>query len=140
MTPLKAFCTEIKNLKSKFDLDNKILNQIKRSTVRKLDQLEKNYAASLIETIKKTVPCAEQAQVLNWPEGTSVEDVDKGLMWVWLGFVKPGTHSIIVKDPLDRFFTQTLIVDSRKDHQDLSGMGRAKDQDTSRADLNDTSQ
>jgi hypothetical protein len=100
---------------------------LKRSLKVKVDTEQKDFATALLDEIKKTVPCAQNAQVLNWPEGTTVDDVEKDLIWVWLGFVKPGTHSIIVKDPLDRFFTQTLNVDSRKDHQDLSGMGRAKD-------------
>ena len=52
----------------------------------------------VIDTIRENVPCTSNALILNWPEGTTNDDVVKRDVWVWLGFVKPGTHSVVVKD------------------------------------------
>jgi len=47
-------------------------------------------------------------------------------MWVWLGFVKPGTHSIVVKDVEKRVFTQTVVVETRADAIDLQSVYASK--------------
>ena len=57
--------------------------------------------------------------MLNWPEGTTTEDVKNDHVWVWLGFVKPGTHSILVKDLAEKVYQQTIIVETRNDSVDV---------------------
>jgi len=60
--------------------------------------------------------------VLNWPEGTSIDDVKNEEVWVWLGFVRPGTHSIIMKDLEEKIFQQAIIVETRDDHVDVQSV------------------
>ena len=67
--------------------------------------MNKMFAVSLHDMIRTHVPCTSNAQILNWPEGSNTDDVIKDSIWVWLGFVKPGTHSIVVKDVEERIFT-----------------------------------
>jgi hypothetical protein len=65
------------------------------------------------------VPCTKNALVLNWPDGTTSDDLIKEEVWVWLGFVRPGTHSIVVKDSKKRFFTRTVVIETRDDLVDV---------------------
>ena len=60
--------------------------------------------------------------MLNWPEATSIDDVKNEEVWVWLGFVKPGTHSIIIKDLEEKVYQQSIIVETRNDAVDVQSV------------------
>jgi len=49
-----------------------------------------------MEEIKRLIPCADDAVILNWPDAERIEDVDAEDTWVWAGFVKPGRHTVVI--------------------------------------------
>jgi hypothetical protein len=76
MVSLTKFCDQISILQEEFKEKVKTqVHYLKRQSNKTAKNLNKQFCQSLLEIIRLNVPCTSNAQVLNWPEGTTPEEV-----------------------------------------------------------------
>ena len=61
--------------------------------------MEQEFQILLLEELRRQIPCANEAIVLNWPDENHLKNLTTGDYFVWTGYVKPGNHSCIIKRP-----------------------------------------
>jgi hypothetical protein len=50
----------------------------------------------LLEDVRRMLPNAQDAVVVNWPDEQEIAETKVGDYFVWTGYVKPGLHSYVV--------------------------------------------